>query len=203
MDFARLPIAVALACVITFGLFWSMQALVRSQLELQEGTRPPSIDFVRLRRDTTPQEKKREPPKREKPEQPPPPPDMSMSKSSLDPGEGVASIAPAIATTAALEGGLGATAGSDRDAVPLVRIEPDYPMRARQRGIEGWVHVRFDVNRAGAVTNAVVVASDPPRIFDEAAVHAILRWRYNPKIHNGSAVERKGLEVLLPFEMEQ
>ena len=79
MDLARLPIAVVLAAVVTLGLFWSMQALVRSPLELLEGKPPPSIDFVRLRKDTTPQEKKREHPKREKPEQPPPPPDMSMS----------------------------------------------------------------------------------------------------------------------------
>lgn len=203
MDLARLPIAVVLAAVVTLGLFWSMQALVRSPLELLEGKPPPSIDFVRLRKDTTPQEKKREPPKREKPEQPPPPPDMSMSKSNLDPGEGIAAIAPSIDTSGGLSDGLVASGGSDRDAVPLVRIEPDYPMRARQRGIEGWVQVQFDVSRAGTVENAVVVASNPPRIFDDAAVQAVLKWKYNPKIQNGATVARQGLQVVFPFEMEK
>ncbi len=203
MDSARLPIAVALACVVTFGLFWSMQTSIGTTRELQEGKPWPSIDFVRLRRDNTPQEKKREPPKREKPEQPPPPPDISMSKSTLDPGEGIAAIGPMIDATAALDGGLTSGGGTDRDVVPLVRIEPEYPMRARQRGIEGWVQVQFNVNKAGSVTDASVVASNPPKIFDRAAIQAVLKWKYNPKILNGVAVERKGLQIVFPFEMEQ
>ncbi len=199
----RFPTAVLLACGVTFFLFWTMQALVHTEGELEESKAPLSIDFVRLRRDNTPQEKKREPPKREKPDQPPPPPDMSMSKSSLDPGEGVAMLAPDINAGAALEGGLVAGGGSDRDAVPLVRIEPDYPMRARQLGIEGWVQVRFDVNKAGGVKNAVVVASHPPKVFDRAAIQAVIKWKYNPKIRNGAAEERVGLEMLFPFGMEK
>ncbi len=170
MDSARLPVAVALACVITFGLFWAMQALIGTTRELQEGKPRPSIDFVRLRRDNTPQDKKREPPKREKPEQPPPPPDISMSKSTLDPGEGIAAIGPMIDATAALDGGLTSGGGTDRDVVPLVRIEPEYPMRARQRAIEGWVQVPFDVNKAGSVTDAFVVASSPPKTFEDVQV---------------------------------
>ena len=166
MDSARLPIAVALACVITFGLFWSMQALIGTTRELQEGKPPLQIDFVRLRRDNTPQEKKREPPKREKPEQPPPPPDISMSKSTLDLGEGIGAIGPDLSATAVLDGGLSSGGGSDRDVVPLIRIEPEYPMRARQRNLEGWVQVQFDVNKAGAVVEAVVVASNPPKEQD-------------------------------------
>ncbi|MEE2672607.1 MAG: TonB family protein [Myxococcota bacterium] len=203
MDSVRLPIALALACVITFGLFWSMQALIGTSRELQEGTPPPHIDFVRLRRDNTPQEKKREPPKREKPEQPPPPPDISMSKSTLDPGEGIAAIGPRIDPTAMLDGGLSSGAGTDRDVVPLVRIEPDYPIRARQRNIEGWVQVQFDVNKAGAVEDAFVVDSNPSTLFDRAAIQAVLKWKYNPKILNGVAVGRKGLQVVFPFEMER
>ncbi|MFP6565273.1 MAG: hypothetical protein VCC68_12420, partial [Myxococcota bacterium] len=69
----RLPAAIALACLITFGLFWGMQALIGVTGELQEGRPAPSIDFIRLRKDNVPELKKREPPKREKPEQPPPP----------------------------------------------------------------------------------------------------------------------------------
>ena len=203
MESARLPIAIALACAVTFGLFWSMQALIGTTRELKEGTPPLHIDFVRLRRDSTPEEKKREPPKREKPEQPPPPPDISMSKSTLDPGEGIAAIGPTIDAASMLGADLAAGGGTDRDVVPLVRIEPEYPMRARQRNIEGWVQVQFDINKAGAVANAFVVASNPPKVFDSAAVQAVLRWKYNPKILSGVAVGRKGLQVVFPFEMEK
>jgi periplasmic protein TonB len=200
---ARLPAAALLALGVTFFLFWAMQALVSVEGKLDEGKPPLSIDFVRLRRDTTPQEKKREPPKREKPEQPPPPPDISMSKAGLDPSGDVAAIAPQIDASTAIQGGMGGGGGSDRDAVPLVRIEPDYPLQARQRGIEGWVVVEFTISKIGSIRDARVVAANPPRVFNQSAVQAVRKWKYNPKILNGAAVERKGIQVQLDFRMDQ
>jgi protein TonB len=198
----RLPLAVGLACVVTFALFWGMQALIGVTGELEDSRPAPHVEFVRLRKDTTPETKKREPPKREKPEQPPPPPDISMSKATLDPGQGVAAISPVIDPGAALSGGIGAGGGADRDVVPLVRINPDYPMRARQRGIEGWVTVEFTISKAGTVKDPVVIASHPGRVFDRSALQAIRKWKYNPKIHDGQAVERPGVKVTLEFTME-
>lgn len=198
----RFPIAFAFACLVTFGLFWGMQALVSVTGELRKGRGSPTIEFVRLKRDITPDTKKREPPKREKPEQPPPPPDISMSKASLDPGEGVAAIMPDVNPGDALAGGIAAGGGSDRDVVPLVRIEPDYPMRARQRRVEGWVVVEFTISKTGSVKNPVVSASHPSSIFDRAALQAVRKWKYNPKIEHGKAVERAGVKVTLEFKME-
>ncbi len=198
----RFPIAVGLAILVTFGLFWAMQALVGVSGELKEGRPPPSVDFVRLKRDTTPETKKREPPKREKPDQPPPPPDISMSKASLDPGDGVGSIVPDIDPTEALSGGIGAGAGADRDVVPLVRIEADYPPRAEQRGIEGWVTLEFTITKVGSVKDVVVLASQPGTVFDRNALRAVRKWKYNPKIEDGVAVERPGVQVTLEFALD-
>jgi protein TonB len=197
----RLPIVIALAALVTFGLFWAMQALVGVTGKLEEGRPPPSVEFVRLKRDTAPETKKREPPKREKPEAPPPPPNLNMSKASLDPGDGVGGIAPQIDPSDALSGGIGMGGGSDRDAVPLVRIQPEYPMNARQRGIEGWVTLEFVITKAGTVRDPVVIASQPGSVFDRSALRAIRKWKYNPKIENGQAVERDGM-VTLEFAME-
>lgn len=197
----RLSITVGLACGVTFGLFWAMQALVGMNAKLIEGRPAPSIEFVRLKRDTTPQEKKREPPKREKPEQPPPPPDISMSKANLDPGS-LAAVVPMIDPGDGISGGIGSMGGSDRDAVPLVRIEPEYPMRARQRGIEGWVTVEFTISKAGTIKDPLVLASEPGTIFDRYALRSIRKWKYNPKILNGEAVERPGQRVTIQFTME-
>ena len=198
----RFPVAASLACIVTLFLFWVMQALVNVEGQLTDAVKSFSVDFVRLRKDRAPEMKKRAPPKREKPEQPPPPPDISMSKARLDPGAGGAAIAPMIDPSDALLGGIAAGGGSDREAVPLVRIQPDYPMRARQRNIEGWVQVQFTITKAGTVRDAVTLSSHPGTIFDRAAVRAVSKWKYNPKILNGMAVERRNQRTTLLFEME-
>lgn len=195
----RYAISTALALLVTFALFWTMQALISVGYTLLEGGRQLSIEFVRLRRDTAPEQTKREPPKREKPKQAPPPPQISKSRSTLDPGAGVAAIAPQINPNAALEGGIGGGGGSDRDVVPMVRPEPEYPASAEARGIVGWVTVGFTIAKTGAVKDAVVIASRPERIFDRSALAAIRRWKYNPKIQNGQAVERPGMKITFEF----
>ena len=197
----RFPIATAAAVCVTFFLFWAMQALISVRGQLTDAVRSPTVDFIRLKRDTTPEAKKREPPKREKPEQPPPPPDISLSKASLNAGDGIGAIVPDIDPTGVLD--IAGGAGADRDVVPLVRIDPNYPMRARQRGIEGWVELMFAITETGAVADIVGTASHPGTIFNSAAVKAVSRWKYNPKIRNGVAVAREKLQVVFPFEMEK
>jgi protein TonB len=197
----RLPIAVGLACVVTFGLFWAMQALIGASGKLQEGTSAPTIEFVRLKRDTAPEMKKREPPKREKPEQQPPPPEMDLAK-NMNPSDAVGEIMPMVDTEVELEKAtsLGA-GGGDTDVVPLVRVDPQYPPKARQRRIEGWVDIEFTIGPAGTVENPKVIGANPASVFERSALRAVRRWRYNPKVVDGVAVERHGVRVRIRFEL--
>lgn len=199
---ARVLVVTGLGIVTAFGLFWVMQALIGVSGELKEGGGRLSVDFVRLRRDHAPELKKREPPKREKPEQAPPPPEMNMAK-AMNPSDAVGAIVPIVDTGMELENAtsLGAGAGSDRDVVPLVRVDPDYPPRAKQQGIEGYVELQFTISPVGTVTDAVVTASKPAMIFDRAALRAVRQWRYNPKTENGVGVARTGVRVRLRFEL--
>jgi protein TonB len=199
----RVSISIALGTITAFGLFWVMQALVSVSGELKEGGRNLSIDYVRLKRDNTPETKKREPPKREKPQQQPPPPDMNVAK-AMRPGDAVSGIVPMLDTSMELEKAtsLGA-GGGDRDVVPLVRVDPDYPPRARQRGIEGFVDVEFSISPVGTVQNPKVIGANPTFVFDRAALRAIRKWKYNPKIENGVAVTRHGIQVRIRFELER
>ena len=93
------------------------------------------------------------------------------------------------------------TRGIDGDVVPIVRPPPEYPPRALG-GVEGWVRVQFSVTSIGTVRDAKVIDSEPGTIFDEAALKAITRWRYNPRVENGEAVERVGLRTIIRFELE-
>jgi protein TonB len=191
------------ACLIAFGLFWVMQALIGVTGELQEGKRSLAVDFVRLRKDRPPEEKKRERPDRKPPEQPPPPPQMNYAK-NLNPDDAVGAIVPIVDTGVELASATNlGTGGSDRDAEPMVRVEPQYPLRAAQRGIEGWVELRFTISKTGGVKDVVVRKAHPRRIFDQAAINAVRRWKYNPKVVNGEAVERPGIDVRLEFNLRK
>jgi protein TonB len=89
--------------------------------------------------------------------------------------------------------------GQDRDVIPLVRVPPDYPPRANT---EGWVKVQFSITEIGSVRDAFVVEASPAGVFDAAALKAIARWRYTPKIEGGVAVERVGVQTLIRFELQ-
>lgn len=108
-------------------------------------------------------------------------------------------IEPAVHTLRPRDGGLGLP-GVDADPTPLVRIPPEYPPSGRG---EGWVLVQFDVSPAGAVTNATAVDAQPRGMFEKNALRAIGRWRYRPAVVEGRAVERRGVRVMLRFELEK
>jgi len=197
------PLVAAICGALTaFGLFWVMQALIGVDYELRDAGTRLAVDFVRLKRDRTPEMKKREPPKREKPEQQPAPPQMNVAK-NMNPGDAVGEIIPIVDTGMELEQAtsLGAGGGADSGETPLVRIDPEYPPRAKQQGIEGWVEVEFTISPVGTVEDAVVIASKPSFVFDRAALRAIRKWRYSPKTEGGVAVSRSGIQVRLRFEI--
>jgi protein TonB len=189
-----------IAASITFGLFWVMQALIGVAGEILEEKPSLVVDFVRLKRNTEPEAKKREIPDRKKPEQPPPPPQMNFSQ-NLNPDEGIGVIVPDVDVGLELASADLSSGGSDRDVVPLVRVEPQYPMSAKQRGVEGWVELRFTITKAGTVANIVVTASNPGTIFNKSAVNAVSKWKYNPKVKNGTAVDRPGVRQRIKFEL--
>ncbi len=196
----RLLAVSAAAAAVTFALFWVMQALIGVAGEMLEEKPSLVVDFVRLKRDTEPETKKREIPDRKPPEQPPPPPQIDFSQ-NLNPDDAIGVIVPFVEAGLDLAAADLGTGGSDRDVVPLVRIEPQYPMSAKQRGVEGWVELRFTITAAGTVADIVVTASVPGTIFNKSAVRAVSRWKYNPKIENGTAVDRPGVRQRIKFEL--
>jgi protein TonB len=196
----RGAVMVLLGVLTAFALFWVMQALVTVTGKLAESGRRLAIEFVRLRKDSTPETKEREPPKREKPEQQPPPPEMNVAK-AMNPAGAVGEIIPMIDTSAQLEQATSlAGGGSDRDPVPLVRVDPEFPPRAKQQGIKGFVQVEFTITPVGTIADAVVINSKPPFVFDRAALQAVRRWKYNPMVQNGKAVSRPGVKVHFTFD---
>jgi protein TonB len=194
----RFPIAGLLGFVVTGAMFWFLWALItggHGAIDLRPAVR---IDFTPLRQDTA-TESKRDKVERPKPQQVPEMPDMA--RTTFDAGANTANFNLDVSADVSM-GGITVSGGSDRDIIPLVRINPDYPRRAQERGIEGWVQFEFTITTSGTVKDVKVIDSEPKGLFEDAATKAILRWKYNPKVEEGRAVERRGVRVILRFDLE-
>jgi protein TonB len=214
MEHLRLPIALLLACVITAGLFAFLRALTDVRADAEAMVAIPKVEFVRLRREMEIEEKVREKAERVKPEQQPVTPTLAVAQQDeggFDLALDVKAIASGVGGSqfgSAGGGGGDGTAGfafsaglTDREALPLVRVEPQYPPQARQRKLEGWVQVRFTISTAGSVKDAVAVKSSHA-LFERSAVQAVSRWKYQPQLRSGKPAEAPGQQVVVRFKME-
>jgi protein TonB len=205
------PIAsLAIGVVVASVLFGFMHALVGRRAEIGEPQRAIKIEFSRLVRESAIEPKKPPKPQREVPKQQQAAPGLQVAR-TLDPNEAVAALLPemdpglALGDAVSLGAGGGGAGGDeggagDRDVLPLVRIDPEYPPRAQQQGIEGYVIVEFTITSSGTVEDLRVIESKPPYVFDEAVLAAVRRWRYNPRVEDGVAVARPGVLTRLTFE---
>jgi TonB family protein len=81
-------------------------------------------------------------------------------------------------------------------------MSPTYPARAREREIEGWVDLEYTVTTDGTTRDAIVRAAEPAGMFDRAALDAVKRWRYEPRVVGGSVVEQR-VETRLRFRLTE
>ena len=93
-------------------------------------------------------------------------------------------------------------AGGDGEYLPIVKVAPQYPRRAAQKGIEGYVVVEFTVSTLGTVKDPKVIEAAPANIFNRAALSAVKKFKYKPKIVNGKAEEVSGVRNIIRFELD-
>jgi protein TonB len=204
----RYVAAAGLAGAVTFGLLWTMQMLVVGQRpDIKDAKAGRMVEFVRLRRESAPEPKKRELPKRAAPQAPPPPPDMQVSNVPQENAMEIAAAMPEFEADLDIGKGPGdgaaGAAANDTDVVPLVRVNPQYPARAMQRGIEGWVHLEFTITEAGTTKDVEVIEAEPVNVFEDAALAAVRKYKYKPKVEQGRAIERPGVAVMLSFKLNK
>lgn len=94
------------------------------------------------------------------------------------------------------------TVNPNSGPIPSVRVEPNYPPRAIQRGIEGYVDLMFDISAAGSTENIRIIRSKPSGIFDRSAVKAISKWKYQPQMIDGKATISYDQVTRLTFNLQ-
>jgi protein TonB len=202
--FRKSPMLVAagmamLFSLVLFALLYS--AIHAGKFVADQSQVLQTIDFVRLKRDSeveTLSRRKPPPP----PAQPPPPAKMKVAAESVSSGMTGMEI-PSLNLSASVSGGpMGGTLGKgvggmfDGDLLPLQRIPPQYPRDAARAGITGWVQLEVLVNADGSVRSAKVIDAKPRGMFEAAAVQAVMRWKFKPKIEEGKPVEQRGSQKI-------
>lgn len=69
----------------------------------------------------------------------------------------------------------------------IYRVQPIYPLLARQARVQGAVELRAIISRAGTIENLVVVRGHP--MLAAAAIEAVRQWRYRPYLLNNDPIE--------------
>lgn len=82
---------------------------------------------------------------------------------------------------------------------PIRQPAPVYPPELRRAGIEGTVVLMFHVRSDGSTAKITVTKSDNPG-FNEQAIRAVRRWRFEPGEKDGKAVTCR-VRIPIPFRI--
>ena len=202
MVIVRWAASMAMAVMITFGLFFFMQALIETGEGLDE-----RLNVVKIVDSTMPEIELEVIEEIDKPElieeitevveeverqvTISDGPDLNIDRSQVQMDTGLELSNASISAT-------------DGDYLPLVAIAPQYPTRAAQRGIQGWCLVSFTVDGLGNVVEETitVVDAEPANIFDRSSERAAARFKFQPRVVDGKGVEVAGVQYLFRYELE-
>ncbi|MFK8053223.1 MAG: energy transducer TonB [Woeseiaceae bacterium] len=191
--------SVTIGIIVALGLFLLMHTLIAGEPDIGDRDKDRvNLDFVRVKQDQIENVKdRRKPPPPEKPKEPPPPPKLTINNNDKPPPDMPEIMAPVVSVPISTGNGpyLGGFGGGgnaqEGDVIPIVRIQPQYPREAALEGIEGWVRLEFTIEPDGTVSDVSVLESQPRRIFDRAARQALYKWKFKPRVVDGTAVARR------------
>jgi periplasmic protein TonB len=185
------------AAFVTALLFLALAALIRQQQEVQL-TEDKSIEINVTRQLEDRSLQANQDFQRPVLDQPPPPPPMVNDPTFRPTLSAQLGNLPDF-SQAKLE--IGSGFNPDRDAQPMVRIPPQYPDQC-QRSAKATeiVVVEFNVTPEGTVVNPQVVDTTNA-CFNRAALRAVERWKYQPRIVDNEAKPRFGVRTQIRFDL--
>ena len=200
--YGRYAFSIVIGVVVTMSLLFLMQVLIASGKQALTKPRDRAkLEFVRVKRnealnteDFTPEK----PPK--PPETPPETPPQDMD--NIDPSAPSINVAPPTVSADTSIGGPGGMNIAEGDYLPIVRVAPVYPARALSRGLEGYVDMSFTVTTTGTVRDPVVMFSTSS-LFERAAIRAVLKFKYKPRVVDGVPVDVPNVKTRLTFKIEE
>ncbi len=197
----RYVISIVVGSIVTVSLLFVMQLLiVTGKQALTDPRERHKLEFVRVKRnenlnieDIVPEK----PPK--PPETPPETPPQDID--NVNPDAPTINVAPPAVAAGMDIGGPGGMNIAEGDYLPIVRVAPVYPARALSRGLEGFVDLSFTVTTSGTVRDPIVLQSTSS-LFERAAIRAVLKFKYKPRVVDGVPVDVPGVKTRISFQLE-
>ncbi len=84
----------------------------------------------------------------------------------------------------------------DEPPMPTKTVAPAYPSDLKREGVTGMVTMSITVDEKGNVANPVVKKSTRPE-FEQPAIDAILKWKFEPAKKDGKPVS---VQVVIPLK---
>ena len=135
---------------------------------------------------------------------------VSLEAGELDRSEGLAQLAANIGASPEVDAlierirqkkaGGGNLQMPEQSLTRLNKLDVQYPARALQTGVEGWVELGYTVTPDGSVTSVKVLNAVPAKVFEASATKAVSRLRYQPVIQGGKAVA-VGTQVRIAYRL--
>lgn len=211
MDF-RFLLALVGGAAIAIGLFLFMHQLIANNQT--SNSAPPQINlvnFVHVEKQPQIHQRQRVHPKPPPPPKHPPP----QTKVQTKPTSNVPTqhLPVNVRFNPNSMGGSGVYIGNAAPATdasgyapltPMVRFTPQYPPQANIQGVTGSVKTCFTVEPDGTVADPYVVHATSPdarRLLSQAALQAILHWKFFPRKENGKPVATKDVCQEIKFRI--
>jgi len=192
------PISLIMSMLVTLGLIAAMYALIKMkdpELATAEGLKIPKFTYVAKN-----EEVQTIAPKPQRPDEVQEQPDVPETKIIPDRVD-VSSDLGLGAVKVGINRDLKGFNSNDGEYLPIFRAPPQYPRRAAERGICGWVELSYTVTAAGTTKDAVVTSSSSS-MFERNALKAALKYKYKPRQVGGKPVDVPNVPIRIRFELE-
>lgn len=209
----RVFFSATLALLLTWSLFLALSASIQMSGHKQSTSASAySLSFVRVKKNSETIRKTRIKPKKPKPP-PTPPKALSPKLTKLK----APKISPVSATPLRISPPINLAASNilgdaivssqskgaiSTGLIPLVRVNPIYPRRAKKLKKEGIVKLEFTITPKGAVRDVSVISSHPKKLFDKSAIRALSKWKFRAKVVDGKPVEQRA-SVQINFRLDK
>lgn len=93
----------------------------------------------------------------------------------------------------------------DQEYLPISVQNPQYPQRAVDDEVEGWILFSFTVRADGLIdpNSVAVVDAEPAGYFETSSRNALMNFQFEPRIRDGLAEDVPGVQYLFRYKLSE